>query len=1019
MTKIRYKSDSVKSVNKDSGISISLSNTIKNYVHNNVVEKVNARLVFENERNKCNKYRLLFNIKPYCTNVLFNPFTEIVKFSSNGKEDDCKIEIKHDLSSTDYLTETTERVKYIQDTSISRVDMDDILLEDVQGFEYYPGYDMFNNHLLRDNSFKIVSNLSTTTNELKYNSLIENMYNRFGEIIKIPQRKYDIFQERFITNKKIFKHLYDNDDILNFRDGSAINERLIEDNGWFGFANVCQIKTRDIDGTDLKIDKVINSKNGGDFIDMYPDRSLFSFNPKSNPFLHRLEYNWHYALTYPFACDKTHSFCNYVLNVGTTTISTTGLKILTFEKQKNAYGLDVLLFRTYTKHGLKVGDIFRLSINPNGRDIEDIDPNYTVVLNDISVSQLGDINGNNKEFFFIVENMDVLQKVSTIIKCGGSDYDEYGSYMGDEMHDWLTNGDSFDDDNINMELNNHEYMINRIYNDTPSEYYFRVFKKIPNFKFAKEELTPQKGVDLKEYINYINNNCKNTNNEKLIDFTMENSRFGFASSVYNDNITQLIYNDDINVNNLIDNLGRPLSEFYLTIIKNNKGHEIWYDSSNWNGNEFESEDYTAKDIEYSHCFGKVSCGLNFGGDGDLKLRAKNGDINLINELGVYGTKDKDDPLKYNTSKIGEYVTQEGMSLYVKSNDNLKRLVVKNDGNTNDSIKVDGLFYGDFVEYNPSEAQEKVLSDCYHRFNTYQREMQFAESNIYKKLCGWDILSDDYDVTPNNESNFEKFGEDVMSTYDKKIVEDENFVVYSKDYVNPNEQYTLLDDNTSLYAYQKPEGYFYKPHYRIQIKEMGEIQQDSHFDIAVRSAKLVQNEGIFIRITSSLKHGCMVGDKIYICNDTTGDWWYTYVLSVVNPLTFYVDKKFIHINNEFYKNENDWVKNATYINDGTYKVRRMNPYIPRYAQRVSNCQFIWRKMLNIGDINAIDLEEYPYLNESFYINKDINFYLKRQDTNGGSGLYSGNNPASFPQDVIGQKMENTSNYEYKDENEITC
>lgn len=1009
--KIRYKSDSVNNISKGSDISISLSNTFKNQIHNDIVEKLNARLVFEDERNNCNKYRLFFNIKPYCTNVLFNPFTEIVKYSKT--DDVYKVEIKHDLSLIDALTDTTERVKYIQDTSISRIDMDDKLSEDMQGFEYYPGYDMFNNHILRDKSFKIVSNLSTT-NEFKYNSLIENMYDRNGERIKIPQRQYDVFKEEFISKNSNFKHLYDNEDILNFMDGSAINERLMEKNGWFGFENVAQIKTRDVDGNDLKIDKVINNKNGGDFIDMYPDRSLFSFNPKVNKHLNRLEYNWNYALTYPFACNKKHNFCRVTIN----NVTTTGLKIMTFEKQKNAYGLDVLVFRTYTQHGLQVGDVFRLCINPYGRDIEDKDSDYKIVLNEISVTQLGDISGNNKDFYFITENMDVLQKISTIIKCSGSDYDEYGSYMGDEIHNWLSNEDGFNDETINMELNNHEFIINRMYNDTPSEYYFRIFKKIPNFKFKKEELTAHKGVVLKEYIDYINNNCRNKDNNILFDFTMENSRFGFASSVYNDNVTQLIYNDDIDLNNIIDNLGRPVNEIYLTIIKNNKGYDEWYNSSNWNGNILNNN--IAKQIEYSHCFGNVSCGLDFGGIGDVRLRVKNGDINLINELGVYGTKKEENisggvKITYNNTKIGDYITQNGSTFYVKSDDNLRKIIV----DENDGIEVDGLFYGDFVEYNPSEAKEKTLSDCYHRFNTYQREMEFHDYNLYQKICGWDILSDDYDIVPNNESNFEKYNENVMDFYNKKIVEDENFVVFSKNFVDENNRYTLIDDDTLLYAYQKPEGYFYKPHHKIQLKELGEVKQDSHYDIFVSNAKPVQSDGIYISITSSLKHGCMVGDKIYICNDSTGDWWYSYVLSVINAVTFYIDKKFIHIDNDFYKNEIDWVKNAQYINNGTYKIRRVNLDIPRYAQRISGGQFIWRNILNIGNQYVTELEEYPFLNQSFYINKDINFYLKRQDTNGGEGLYSGNIISSFPTDVVGQKMENTSNYEYKDETTITC
>ena len=52
---------------------------------------------------------------------------------------------------------------------------------------------------------------------------------------------------------------------------------------------------------------------------------------------------------------------------------------------------------------------------------------------------------------------------------------------------------------------------------------------------------------------------------------------------------------------LKDNLGRELSEIYLTIIKNNKGWEDFYLSGST----------TPLLVEYSHCFGRVTSGFNF------------------------------------------------------------------------------------------------------------------------------------------------------------------------------------------------------------------------------------------------------------------------------------------------------------------------------------------------------------------------------------------------------------------------
>jgi hypothetical protein len=78
----------------------------------------------------------------------------------------------------------------------------------------------------------------------------------------------------------------------------------------------------------------------------------------------------------------------------------------------------------------------------------------------------------------------------------------------------------------------------RVFAGTESDYYFRIFKKI-------------KTIDLPEITN---------NNYDLY-------RAAFSQNLYNDIIYQFVINSDIDVSDLSDNLNRPLSELYLTIIK--------------------------------------------------------------------------------------------------------------------------------------------------------------------------------------------------------------------------------------------------------------------------------------------------------------------------------------------------------------------------------------------------------------------------------------------------------------------
>ena len=958
---------SVSSVNNEKIINIELKNSIKNIVHTNVVDKINAMSIFENERLNCNKYRLFFTIKPYCSNVLFNPFTEIVKWDKNT----FKIILDEENDNSDTTNSSDRRIFRIQNTI------------NTDSMEYYPGYDMFNNHILRSQTFKIVQNKKPK--QQFYNTLNDLMYDNKCRAIKSYKRTWSSIN--LFKAIEIDKHLYDIDDILSFNDGSAINERLIEEDGWFGFENTCRVKTR-INGIDQNINKIINYKNGGDFIDMYPDRTLFSFNPKVNKNLHRLEYNWHYVLTYPFASNKIHPFCKCTINGE----DTTALKLSSFRKTKNPYGGDIFEFKTFTKHNLQRGDNVRLLIDSNGDD------DYDVVSTNIYVSNLGDSKGDDKEHYFITENMDILKNINIIVNCGGSEYDDDGHNNNNDKDGWMYDSKGlFKDDAINEVLQEYSFMINRVYGGVCSDYYFRIFKKIPNFKLKTQELTPEIAIDLEKYNDYCKNNAK-------VDFNFENSSLGFASSIYTDKATQLIFTDDIDLTNITDNLGRPLTTIYLSIIKNNKGNELWYNRNKWesSNNYYSFKDSSSiKDIEYSHCFGNVSCGIEFGQGDNQEKRAKNGDIRFLNELGCYDSQ-----------KIGDYINKDGLKLSIMSNNSGHKFVV--DGSEDGYIDFDNLFYGDFVEYNANEAIEKVLDECQHRFNTYQREMNnntdSVYSPLYKKLIGWDITGDDYDLNKNVDN-------ETQSQYGSVIEEnnDGNFVIMSKNYANND----YVCGNKILKAYQKPEGYFYKCHYKIPVQEFGALIQESHTDMEVRRAQPVQYNGIYISITTKLKHGCVNGDKVFICDDENNLWYYTNVVYVVDKLTFYINYTLTPCYNEKDAKEiSSWLTTAQYLNEKKYKIRRENINIPCYAQRVNNNQFLWRKILHNGDIKTENLPEYPYTNDAFYINTDINFYLKRQDPHGENGLFTGDNVESFPQDIKGNFQEQ-SNYEYKDETQIQC
>ena len=176
----------------------------------------------------------------------------------------------------------------------------------------------------------------------------------------------------------------------------------------------------------------------------------------------------------------------------------------------------------------------------------------------------------------------------------------------------------------------------KIVNGTDSQYYFRRFKKI------KTKYTSV--IETDDYETY---------------------GLGFSENIYDDKITQFVFNEDIDVSNLTDNLGRPLSEIFLTIIK----------------------------TDSNKLFTNVSSGLetpfieNFNNNGT--------GYGYLKKLPVI-------------NKIHNSLTPSPFDSFTPLED---KILITND-----------LFYGDLVEFNTNDLDEVVLGDVHHRFNTVNREI---------------------------------------------------------------------------------------------------------------------------------------------------------------------------------------------------------------------------------------------------------------------------------------------------------
>jgi len=231
--------------------------------------------------------------------------------------------------------------------------------------------------------------------------------------------------------------------------------------------------------------------------------------------------------------------------------------------------------------------------------------------------------------------------------------------IGDTVRIIGTNGYNGDHTIISLGLNNGDYKeyyfvidlpntgsinntsrFKRLVNGLESEYYFRKFRKI---KTRESQF-----IETDDYETY---------------------QAGFSENFFNDEIIQLVFNEDVDVSELTDNLGRPLSEIYLTMVKTSS-----------NG-----------------LFSNVSSGI------ETPFIDRLNSSNLIDYL-------RDIPA------IGKI--HNGGNLPFQTHTPLENNITINNNN---NFVGNNEFYGDLVEYNKNELIEHVLSVVTHRFNTANRE----------------------------------------------------------------------------------------------------------------------------------------------------------------------------------------------------------------------------------------------------------------------------------------------------------
>ena len=1005
------------SKNENMSLNISLSGNKKLLPDDGVETKLDLYDLYVNERKESNKFRIIVNINPYCSNVLFNPFTEIVKYSGDTIEllnYSTGSTINNDgiIGKTSSFTWTAYDA--IRDTQLSN---------DNCGYTYYCGLDIFNNHILRNKTFKSInySNKSsmriakysevygnqgykdryiqgtgTTVHpyliDTDFNTIDDYLRDKNGIIVSdyiltfVPYRPHTIAVGSVEAN--IPFHLYQSTDVLTFEE--SYDNNLIEKNGWFGFYNSANLATLlldddsgskaltsasfsispnkisvscdesgeystrlniDVDYSDyddqnssiLSINKVLNNRKYGDFIDMYPTRELFSFTPLYNENQKRYEKNWNYCLTYPSESitkpfkasdEKKDREFPFFKRLSDNTIS---LKVITYDEYVvDDDGRDLLTIYSICEHGLQKGD------NVNIYKNDELFYNNGVVANVVD-KYIFQIYKDSADMSNMWINVDEVFSGLSHVKINDVKYGEIDLFTDGENVQYGLSGTSVitASRRCNIDPTAQDVSFKRVVNDVECEYYVRVFSRLPNFKFADAEINDYnlyEDKDLKLIDRYSDPASAISNFENSI------SDASFADTAYGDNTTQIVFTDDIDTSYLKDNLGRPLSEIYLTIVKNNKGFKEWYRGQlNKNNN---------KNIEYSHCFGYISSSFLYN---DYYRNLHTDDVRDICAMNNKG-------LPYNLNANIYTVDEIDFNIISK-------------------------YYGDIVCYSPVECDETSLQSVMARFNTVQREIsnynklyniqqECDDTSTEWRSCKFNSLIEDSGKT---DANGVLFHDEII---DDEINSVEDITDASTMWEKFNDLKTLFHssfhlasgDTKDKYKYtgmtNLNEGYYYKMHYKIPLKTISStLNSDNGINYELFNISKSGEEDLLIKTTN--ENDLSLNDKLILYDKVDNKFYYLTVSEIYTKFYFKCSVK-----NEDLK---DGFSGSVKEDIEAYSLNKKSLGTPDYAKIIKDgsCRYYWRNIISNG-IEENDSKVYPFTNGAFYVNRNINFFLRRQD-----------------------------------------
>lgn len=946
-----------KGAKKTMVLPVDLEQEAKRYMYDYMEGDISQVDIYNKERQACTEIRLNVNVVPVVSNVLTNYKTEIVRYEGsdsavclnytalpNGKAtSDSQMTTNKDIDWDD--------ITAVRDTQLSRSGF---------GYNYHCGLDIFSNYHFRvsPENFKTICVLNSKSHEEEtdhknYNTLWDKM------------REYDgsgVMDINDYTNESIgYIHLFTAEEVL--EPAEAVATYQTEQDGWYGFKNISNLRAFDEEHQCLDIHSPMAHRSANDFIDLTPERDLFDFYPKWNPYRSREEKNWNYCLTYPYSSTTEVSFIRS---------STSSLVIASFDEiGNNGY----TYITTVCKHGLKEGDYINLY---SGDD---------VIIANARVFSIGsgtpDEKNLNRDYIFSIKSIDTisrnyLYKDEHVTPDDANDdrYHDYpllltiegildtygkGAYYtldGKQAFDSSKEGRDdqipvpiFEGNWINPDINTLDLSMKRIENGMECSYYVRINAKLPNFKGAVDVIDEYKVQNDDQILEAYSMNSNNL-------FSNENGRMAFAKTIYRDNVGAVTYTENIPFDLLLNNRKQPLSDIFFTIFKNNKGWKEWYKDKVVN----------TEDIEYSHVFGKITCAFELSRTSELVMDRENQPryktIHTINN--IYQFFEGEDISKINQK-------------YRDDDDDFDEV----------NWEKNRFFYNDVVEYSRAESRERSIQQVQFRFNTAQRELQDSNDS-FTGITFDTVMSDDYD--------YESFRTGVI------------------EYNNGNPK-TNTPDNPSYNLFYQCEGYYYQPHYKIPVRTVSASKTSTYSNVvpARKDTKILDND--LVRLVTRGDNYAELQTKVILHNSYYDTYFYGVVEGIENTYTcnlkLYKDYELTkQITGEELLNVVTRIQNAP----NTFSYIKPNPENASYADFLEDGSFMfqWRAILPNG-YDENDEEEYPFANNYLYVDKKIVFFLRRQWWDRLEKV----NVDKFPAERSGMVVNTTVFDEYVKDDDINC